>query len=252
MRTLGILAVLLAGALIAQASPNGPTSVRYTVESAMTSSDVGADASGRVQAYSKKVGSSDHYRLRLNAAGLAPKTTYTVLAQIGSDPYFVAVTNFTTGSHGSGRVVYLNSSARSGTASRRALPQVLNPVSTVRAIAVADSDGQVVLSTDLHQAESMRFEIASVFENTGNDAAAIGCVAIACQGGGVQFRLFAAGDSSQFTFCVNGAPVETYQADAMGHISVGAFPAVAPSPLDFLSLSLRNSADQVVLQSDVR
>lgn len=252
MRTLGTLAVMLAGAVIAQASPNGPTSVRYTVESAMTSTGVDAEASGQVQAYSKRVGSSDHHRLRVNATGLAPKTSYTLLAQTGSDPNFVAVANFKTGSRGAGRVVYLNSSVRSGAASRRSLPQALNPVSTVRAIAVADSDGHVVLTTDLHQAESMQFEITSVFENTGNDAAAIGCVAVACQGGGVQFRLFAAGDSSQFTFCVNGAPVETYQADVTGHIRVGLFPNSAPSPLDFFNLSLRNSADQVVLQSEVR
>ena len=58
----------------------------------------------------------------------------------------------------------------------------------MRAIAIADSNGNVVLSTDLHHAESMQFELTSIFDNTGNDAAAIGCVAVACQGGGVQFR----------------------------------------------------------------
>jgi len=250
-RTLKTLVVLFAGALIAQGNPNGPTSIRYTVESALTPTGADADATGRVQAFSKKVGSSDQHRLRINAAGLDPKSTYTVLAQIGSDPNFVVVTNFTTSSRGSGRVVYV-ASPRARGVSRRALPEMLNPISTVCAIAIANSNGDVVLSTDLHQAESMKFELTSVFENTGQDAAAIGCVAVACQGGGVQFRLFAAGQSSQLTFCVNGAPIETYQTDLTGRISVGALPGSAPSPLDFRVLSLRNSADETVLQSEVR
>jgi len=222
------LIVLFAGALIAQAGPRAATSIRYSVDAAMTPAAYNSAASGRVQAYSKKVGPSNHHRLRIHAAGLDPKTDYTVLAQIGDDTRFVVVTNFTTGPRGTARVVYVNTSSVS---SRRALPEMLNPVSSVRAIAIADSNGNVVLSTDLHHAESMQFELTSIFDNTGNDAAAIGCVAVACQGGGVQFRLFAAGQSSQFTFCVNDAPVETYTAGVTG-ISVGAWPGSAPSPLD--------------------
>lgn len=218
----------------------------------MTATRTDVVASGRVQAFLKRVGSSDHHRLRINAAGLAPKANYTVLMQIGDNPDFVAVTNFTSSRRGSGRVVYLNSTARAGVASKRVLPAVLSPVSIVRGVAIADADGNIVLATDLHTSESMKFQIASVFENAGTDAAAIGCVALACQGGGVQFRLFAAGSGSQFTLCVNGAPVETYPADATGHISIGVFPETAPSPFDFLNLSLRNSADEVVLQSDLR
>ena len=98
----------------------------------------------------------------------------------------------------------------------------------------------------------MQFELTTVFQNSGTDAVAIGCLAVACQGGGVQFRLLAAGDSSRFTLCVNGSSVESYDADAAGRISVGVFPNGAPSPLDFRDLCVRNNADAVVLQSEVR
>jgi hypothetical protein len=215
----------------------------------MTPTGVDADANGRVQAFLRKAGSSDHYRLRISTAGLDPRTSYTVLAQLGDDPNFVAVANFTTTGRGSGRVIYV--SGKNGN-SKRALPEALAPVLAVRALAVANTNGEIVLTVDLHKAESMRFELASIFENTGNDMLAIGCVAVAYQNGDVQFRMFAGGSDTQFSFYVNGNKVETYNADSTGRISVGVFPPAAPSPLDFRNLSLRNSADTVVLQSDIR
>src|SRR5947207_34317 len=83
----------------------------------------------------------------------------------------------------------------------------------------------------------------SVRANSGTDPFALGCLAVAWQAGAVQFRMFATGQSSEFTFCVNGTPVQTYPADATGYIGVGAFPAAAPSPLKFRDVSLRNAAD---------
>ena len=97
----------------------------------------------------------------------------------------------------------------------------------------------------------MQFELTSVFNNTGADYAAVGCLAVAVQSGHLQFRLFATGQSSQFTFDVNDSPVGTYAADETGRINVGAFPSTAPSPLAFRKLSVRNSEDTIVLESTV-
>ena len=241
--------VLLVGTLVAEAKPNGPNSMRYSVDTVLVSTGVDEDAAGRVQISQHKGAAADQYRVRISVTGLDARTGYTVLAQLGEDPNFVVVTNFTTNPRGSARIVYV--SGKNGN-SKRALPEAVAPVLNVRALAVANTNGEIVLSVDLHKSESMKFELASIFENTGTDMLAIGCVALAYQNGSIQFRLFAGASSSQLTFCVNGTPVETYSTDLSGRINVGLFPSGAPSPLEFRTLSLRNGDDAVVLQSEVR
>lgn len=241
---------LFASALVAQASP-GPNTVRYSVNTTMTASGVASTATGRVQAFLKQQGNSDHQRLRVAVRNLDPRTSYTLLAQVGTNPDWVAVTSFRTTGRGAGHVMYFQSRF-SRPDGRHALPEALDPLTDVRQLAVANANGEIVLSVNLHESEAMAFELTSVFNNTGSDPKAIGCVAVACQNGSVQFRLFAAGQSSEYIFCVNDAPVETYLADGAGRISVGAFPSAAPSPLLFKKLDMRNGGNAVVLQSDVR
>jgi hypothetical protein len=241
---------LLAGAVMAHANPNGPNLVRYSVNEMMTASGVDADATGRVQVFVKQKGDSDHERLRVHVAGLDARAAYTLVAQIGDDTNFVVVTNFVTGAAGKGNVLYFQNHS-GGKNVRHSLPETLNPLTDVRTLAVANANGEIVLFVNLHESASMSFELASVFNNTGNDPQAIGCVAIACQSGVVQFRLLAAGQSSRYTLCVNESPVATYQADFAGRINVGALPVSAPSPLNFRKLSVRNASDEVVLQSDL-
>ncbi|HWN96314.1 MAG TPA: hypothetical protein VNT99_14875 [Methylomirabilota bacterium] len=248
--SLTILVALFVGALSTPANAAGPNTVHYTVDAAMISTGVDADAVGRVQALVKQQGRSDRQRLRVTANHLDPRTTYTLLAQVGASPDWVTVTNFTTSSAGRASVIYVQSAA--GSASRRALPQLLNSVTDVRSVAIATPDGYIVLSANLHEAETMRFELTSVFDNTGSDPFAVGVVAMACQKGLVQFRLFAAAQSSQLVFCVNDNPVATYAADGAGRFSAGVLPNSAPSPLLFKTMSLRNAGEDVVLQSDVR
>lgn len=259
-KTLNTLLVLFAGATLAAAAPGNANKVSYKVDEALVASGVDADAAGRVQAFVKQQGNSDHQRLRVTATHLDPKTPYTLLALIGTNVDYTIVTNFTTSSLGQGKVVYFQNRAlkqnghngRGAGVNKHALPAVIDPLTDVRALAIANTNGEVVLSVDLHASLAMEFELASVFNNTGADPDAIGCVAVACQNGAVQFRLFAAGRSSEYIFCVNDAPVANYEADWAGRISVGAFPNSAPSPMFFKKLDVRNGGNAVLLQSDVR
>jgi hypothetical protein len=250
-KTLEILAAFYVSVLLAQANPPA-NSIRYAVDTMLNASGVDAGASGRVQANLKQVGASEHQRLRIQVANLDPETTYTVLAAIGDELNPVVITNFITTARGSARIVYVSGTRPGRSSVKGALSEIVSSVSSIRSISIANTNGEIVLSADLHTAESMTFQLSSVLENAGSDMAAIGCVAVAYQGGGVQFRLFAAGETSQLTFCVNDQPVQTYSTDSAGGIRVGVFPANAPSPLNFRHLSIRNAAGETVLQSAVR
>lgn len=247
LKTLNVVLVtLFAGAALASAAPAGPNRIHYKVDEVMTASGVDSDATGRVQAFAKKQGNANVQRLRVTAQNLDPQTSYTLVAQVGESEDFVVVTTFTTSASGSGKVIYFQR------ANKDVLPEVIDPLTDVRTLAIVNANSEIVLSIDLHASPSMQFELASVFNNTGSDPDAIGCVAIACQYGSVQFRLFAAGKSSEYSFCVNDAEVATYSAEWGGRISVGALPNGAPSPLLFKKLDLRNVSKEVILESDVR
>jgi hypothetical protein len=255
-RAMNTLAALCAGAAVfAQAALAGPTMVHYSVEETLTATATDPDATGSVQAIVRNDGKIDRQRLRVSVAQLEPRTSYTLLAQMGDAPNLVSVTNFTTTPAGRGGVLYIQNRVLKSRAvprpTKRSLPEVMNPVTHARTIAVANANGEIVLTASLHDSPSMTFEMVRVLENTGNDPQAVGCLAVACQNGGVQFRLFATGQSSEFTFCVNETPVATYPADETGRISVGVFPNASPSPLTFQKLSLRNAANDVVLEGIV-
>ena len=248
-----VLGVWGAGALPAPANALQPNRVQYSADQFMTTTGIEAEATGRVQVFLKQQGTSDHQRLRLLAGGLDRRTPYTLLAQIGDDTNFVTVSTFTTTPAGTASVLYLqNGVSKTVRKKRHALPELLTSLTEVRALTVANTNGEAVLTVNLHASESMRFELSSVFSNSGSDTDAIGCLAVSSQAGHVQFRLFAAGQSSAFSFWVNDQSVATYPADTAGRISIGAFPTHAPSPLLFRKLRVRNADDEVVLQTDVR
>ena len=248
-----VLGVWCAGSLPAQANSLQPNKVQYSADQLMTSTGVEAEASGRVQVFLKQQGTSDHQRLRLLVGGLDARTPYTLRAQIGEDTNFVTVSTFSTTLAGNASVLYLqNGVSKTVRKKKHALPELLASLTEVRALTVANTNGDAILTVNLHESPSMRFELSSVFSNSGSDADAIGCLAVSTQSGHVQFRLFAAGQSSAFSFWVNDQSVATYTTDTAGRISIGAFPTRAPSPLLFRKLRVRNADNEVVLQTDVR
>ena len=248
-----VLGVWCAGALAAPANSLEPNKVQYSADQLMTPTGVDADATGQVQVFLKQQGTSDHQRLRLLVGGLDARTPYTLRAQIGEGTNFVPVSTFSTTPTGNASVLFLqNGVSKTVRKKKHALPELLASLTEVRALTVANTNGDAVLTVNLHESPSMRFELSSVFRNSGSDADAIGCLSVSSQSGHVQFRLFAAGQSSAFSFWVNDQSVATYTTDTAGRISIGAFPTHAPSPMLFRKLRVRNAANEVVLQTDVR
>ncbi len=251
-KTLCAFGVLLASVWLAGAAP--ANSLRYLVEEDFTAAGPDADARGHAQVLVKQKGASHIQRLRVTLANLDPGTPYQLLATTGDDTNFFAVADFTTTAAGRATVMQQRVQAKDKirrTAPKRVLAEPLAPLTEVRTLAVANTNGEVVLTVDLHAAPALQFELTSVFQSTGVDAAAVGCLVVAVQKGGVQFRLFAAGQSPQLKFHVNDSLVGTYAADFAGRINVGFLPYAAPSPLAFRTMSVRNAVDDLVLKSTV-
>ncbi len=250
-KTLVALGALLVSALLAGAAP-AANSTRYIVNEAFTNTGFDSDARGHVRALVKQRGQSHLQRLRVTLAKLDPRTPYQLLATTGDDTNFLTVAEFTTTRAGRAVVHQQRHQVAERvrrTATKLVLAEPLAPLTEVRTLAVADTNGVVVLTLDLHAAPSLEFELTSVLQNTGADFTAVGCLAVAVQGGYLQFRMFATGQGGEFTLLVNDSPVGTYAADYTGRINVGWLPPAAPSPLKFRHLALLNANDEVVLES---
>jgi hypothetical protein len=248
------LGALLVSVFAAEAGPNN--FVRYNVDATLTPTGVDADATGRVQAFLKHQGSSDNRRLRVRVTHLDPNSQYTLQALVGDATDAVVVDTFTTDGAGKATLVFVeNTSSRASNKPRKhrhALPEDVADLTTVRSVAIVDANNEVVLSADLHSAENLSYQVATAFTNTGNDPDAIGVMAAAVQNGTIQFRLFAMGQSSHFTLMINDEPIASYAADFTGGIAIGAYPPTAPEPMRFRQVGLKNAADVVILESNVR
>ncbi len=254
---LATVAALFSVTLVVQARPN--SFIRYNVDSEMTSTGVDADATGRVQVFLKQQGNSDHRRVRVRVSHLDPSATFTLQALVGDSAEPVAVGTFTTDARGKAIVVYAehvslreNAPASALRKNKHALPENIFDLTAVRSLAVVNANSEVVLTSDLRSAESLNYQVATAFKNTGTDPDAIGVMAAAVQSGTIQFRLFAMGQSSEYSLVINNESVANYSADFSGRIAVGSYPSKAPGPMQFRDVSLRNSADVVILESHVR
>jgi hypothetical protein len=247
------LGVLLVGALLAGAAPTA-NSAHYVVNEDFTNTGFDSDARGHVKALVKQRGQSHLQRLRVTVAKLDPSTPYQLLATTGDDTNFLIVAAFTTTRAGRAVIQQQRHEVRDQVrpaAKRFVMAEPLAPLTEVRTLAVADTNGVVILTLDLHAAPSLEFALTSVLQNTGADFTAVGCVAVALQNGYLQFRMFATGQGGQFKLLVNDSPVGTYAADFAGRVNVGLLPPSAPSPLKFRHLALQNADDEVVLESIV-
>jgi hypothetical protein len=210
-----------------------------------------ADADGSAQIIVKHKGAAEVERLRLVLSHLDARSTYRLLASVGDETNLVVVSEFTTTPSGRALVLGLNPGKKRTIAKRRKLAAELIPLVEVTKLAVANSNGDIVLTVDLRSSPSLNFQLSSVLTSTGVDPTAVGCVAVAIQDGNTQFRLFAAGASSSFTVLVNESPIGIYPAGPGGRISLGALPPSAPSPLSFKSFSILNADTDEILTTTV-
>lgn len=259
-KTLAALVTLFAVAIGATATPSGSTYITYSVDTAFVSTGIDTNAAGTVRAFVKQHGNSDHQKLAIKVSNLDPQTPYTLTATIGDSVDATNVVTFTTTTSGKASISYFQNKAlttnghkgKGAGVNKHALPAALAPLNEVRYLSVVNTNGEVVLSVNLHASESLSYEVATTFVNTGNDPDAIGCMAMAVQSGHVQFRLFAAGQSSKYSLWVNDEQVGSYSPDVTGRINVGLFPSKAPSPLAFREVVVKDASDAVVLESTVK
>lgn len=229
----------------------GTSVLHYTVCSHLVATEAGSNVVGNLRIQFNEQGHSQKQSLRLAARGLTPDSSYSLGALLGDETNATPVA--TLEANGKGRVAVSYLSTAQGNGGRNPLPEPLLPLTSLRAIQVANSDTQTVAYAWV--ADSSRFEYLVKRNLTAADvnAAAEGSISLIANQRRVGFRLLAGGltPGSDYHLAVNESVVTTAVSDQLGRLVIKGWPSNAPAVLELRSLSLLDSGSNAVLTTSL-
>src|SRR5258706_7766468 len=148
----------------------GTSILHWMLNATMTNSGVEPGASGSVVIKQNKQGNANNQRLTISLAGLTAGTTYKLQALVGNALDYVDVADLTTDSNGELLVKYVKKNNGHGKAGGDALPNALDPISSIRSLAIGSSTTNLtVLSTDLTNPDSLQYLVKRNMTNDGQE-----------------------------------------------------------------------------------
>lgn len=208
--------------------------VRKTMQS------IGSNASGELQLMQVKQGNANNQSLKISVANLEATTSYQLLARLGDDTNFTHITDFVADSGGNAllRLRSLGNGNGKGNG-KTPLPALLNPVSNIRELAIADTNAVVLLAADLTNPTKLQYLVKRAMTNDGVEAGATADLRIKATTASTQFRLLSQGltPNANYSLAVNDGIAQTVAADANGDAD---FDTLLVNPNDILAVrSLR-------------
>jgi hypothetical protein len=237
----GVVMSLAHDALATQAG----TSIQFTISTVMTNTGVEPDAGGAIHGDLIRHNNANLLSLKISLAKLAPNTAYQLVAFIGDDINSTSVTEITTDSKGRFKVTYVKRGFTSASPGGKPLPDVLNPICTVRELDIVNGSGQTVLRSDLTDPNKLGYHVNNFMANTGLiQKNAVGRLQINATQGHTRFRLTASGLSSNtaYLLAVNGSVTQTNTTDLRGKLNLRALPTGSTDVLDIQTLALTDSS----------
>src|SRR4029453_16375388 len=186
------LVALATGFATATAAPNkGGTDILHFFDLAtFTNNGAITNATGRVEARQNKQGNADNETLGISVRNLNTNTTYSLLVLAGDNASMTSVTDFVPDSRGRANLLFRNLGNGKGVGhGKLSLPAALDPVSTVRTLAIFNANTQAVLTADLTAPDRLQYLIKRDLGTT-SVAASLRIHATVAQ---TQFRLRASG-----------------------------------------------------------
>ena len=246
---LGLVLAVLCLPPVALAASSAPTTVGFSFNSVMTNNGVIPAASGNVTGSLNRHGNATQ-TMTINLTKLTPRTTYSLVAYLGSDTNATSVTNFTTNAKGACTLRY-TAIYRAYWPVQSKLPVALNSLCGIRAMAVVNTDSQVVLLADLVGPTSLNYFINSPMTNTGLKPLAVGLIQISASTRSTSFLLTASGLNSNtvYQLIINSSVAQTNTTDRTGKLKLKALPVGAPDVLDIFMFALSDTNGAVVLTS---
>ena len=222
----------------------------------MSNEGLETNAVGQVNLRRNQQGKADNQRLEISLKGLQTNETYQLLALLRDDTNYTFVSEITAGTYGGAIMRYVKIGA---TQNPRAglgrweipLPNVLDPVSDIRALAIADNSTQAVLVADMTAPDKLTYLVKRWLDNNGSETNAAAQLRLEATTNSVQFRVWGYGmePGQNYFLAVNGSMVDSTVANTNGLLWFTNLPV---SPSDILlvrELAIWNSATNTVLST---
>ena len=245
--------IILAAVTLAANSPGtfhkrGTDILHYFARKAMSNEGVVADAAGSIYARQNKQGNANNQNLDITVKGLDVTATYQLWALLDEDTNLTKVAEFSTDASGRAALYYRQRGNGQGLGRGKSpLPDVLNPVSLVRALGIFNSSTQAVLTADMTAPDKLQYLIKRDLSTTAVSAS----LRIKSNLRQTQFKLLTAGltPANDYLLVLNGGVVETYTADDKGRLVIDSPLEIPTEILDLRSVALWDSASNVVLST---
>ena len=213
-------------------------------------------AAGSVQAIQNKPGNVNNQTLNIIATNLEANTTYQLIALMGDDKYFLQVGAFTTDLKGKLALRFLrmddgNGNVKTNALGKRPLPELLQPVYSIRQLLIQDSADQTVLRANFYAPNQFQYMVRRLMTNDGFDADAWGVLRINGNTNQATVRVTASSleTNAAYFLRLNGGITATTNATKYGKVIIT---TRLGNPLDILALrtvSISDSASNSVLSA---
>ena len=220
----------------------GTDILHYFLRKNLSNEGVVTDAARSVYARQNKQGHANNQNLDITVKGLDINTSYQLLALLNDDTSLTKVGEFTTDAKGRAKLRY-----RQLGNGKTTLPDLLDPVSLVRAVGIYNTSTQAVLTADLTSPDKLQYLIK---RNLSTNAVA-SSLWIKSNLRQTQFKLLTAGltPATDYWLVLNGGIAETYTADSKGRLFIDSPLAIPSEILDLRSVALWDTSSNVVVST---
>jgi hypothetical protein len=244
--TLALAAVTLAAKPPNVPHKHGTDILHFFVRKAMNNEGVVRGASGAVNARQNQQGHANNQTLDIAVKDLGSSTDYQLLALIDNDTNYTKVANFSTDAKGQAKLSYRAlGNGHGGGSKSLPLPNLLNPVSLLRVVAIFNANTQAVLTADLTNPDKLTYLIKRDMSSNAVSAS----LRIMANQKKTQFRMDTGGlsPSGGYLLVLNGGVADTFTADDKGRLRIDSPMALPTEILDLRSVALWDSSSNVVV-----
>lgn len=246
---IGTIAVAAVSDAAAQSWKRGTDILHFFVREGFVNEGVETNLTGAADARQNTQGKANNQRLDLSFSGLDTNAVYQLYAVIDEDDTnYTHVTELTPNSSGNVALRYRKiGNGKSAGKGHAALPAVLEPLCSIRQLAVFNSSTQLVATADFTLPDKLQYLIKRDL-GTNDVNASLRIKATTTQ---AQFRLMAGGlgASNDYLLVLNGEAVENLVSDSKGRINFSTSLENPEEILDLRSVALWNSASNVVFST---
>lgn len=241
-------AALAATPLLAKPhGPRGTDVLHYSAQATFQNPGVEPNATGSVKANQNDQGNANNQRLDISLKGLTAGDTYSLYALTGGSSSPVLVDSITTDGKGNATIHYQsNSNGKGNGKGKAALPDAINPITSINELDVVDTNSNTVLTADFGATNRFQYMVKRDISDTNGVVTAE--LRLKDVNGNAQVSVMASGlaGSTDYSLAINGNVVQTGTSDVNGRLNISAT-QTGVGVADIQSVSLLDSANNVVV-----